>query len=178
MKNTILAAALALLLAACHDHDHDDDPMPGGYLVYGNGHPIQASTSDGWILSNELELRDLINNHRVAIGIPALIDSGPLRDLARAHSIHQAVHGFTGSVNPEGDAPGDRADIAGIPWTAFGENVVWDRSTASGAFSDMRASPGMHDNIDDPAFVFFGTGYEHDSSSSWNDYWTVDFREP
>lgn len=179
MKTTLTLAGAALLLVGCHDHrDHTDSPPSSWYLVYGNGHPIAASPTEGWMLDEETHLLDHINAHRVSIGLNALIDHGVMRDLARAHSIHMAVHGFESSLNPEGDDPGDRADIAGLFWSAYAENVVYGENDAHDAFDAMLASPGMHAVIDDPFWVYAGAGYEHDASSWWDDYWTVDFREP
>ncbi len=177
MRTTLMIATLAIL-AGCHHHHDVDDPPASWYITYGNGHPLAASPDDGFIVSQESDLASRINNHRVSNGIPALIDQGSLRDVARAHSIHMAIHDFESDINPEGDSPADRADAAGIGFSALGENIVYDWADASDAYWEMINDPGMHANIDDPNFWYFGVGYEHDSGSYWNDYWTVMFREP
>ncbi len=184
MRQMLTAAALIAALGApgCHVHedDHDTDIVVGGawYITYGNGHPIAASTTDPFILSRESDLLSYVNNHRVSMGVAALIDSGAMRDVARAHSIHMSIGDFTGLVNPEGDDPGDRADIAGIAWSIYAENIEYDWSDPYDVYLEWLASPGMHANIDDPDFVYAGVGYEHESESIWNDYWTMDFRRP
>jgi uncharacterized protein YkwD len=177
MKTIVAAAALALI-AGCHRHHFVDDPPSPWYATYGNGHPLAASPGSGFIVSQESDLASRINNHRASIGLPALIDQGQLRDLSRAHSIHMAIHGFESDINPEGDSPADRLDAMGIGYAAVGENVVYDWSDPADAYWEMINDPGMHANIDDPSFWYFGAGYEHDSGSIWNDYWTVIFREP
>ena len=139
----VLAGIVAVGFAGCHHH-HDGDAPPGAtiYVAYGNGHPLAASSSDAFIVSSESVLADRINNHRVANGLPALIDSGSLRDLARAHAIHMAIHGFEGSVNPEGDAPGDRADAVGISWSAIAEHIDYGSSDPDDVYYSMINNPG------------------------------------
>jgi len=177
---TIAAMAAAALAAGCGGHDDGDDIITGSpwYITYGNGHPIAASSSDPHVLDHEDDLLALVNGHRVSIGLPALISSGPQRDVARAHSIHMAIGDFTGLTNPEGHDPGERADIAGIPWTIYAENIEYGVHDADDVFSNWLGNTGQHDNIDDPDFVYAGVGYEHDSSSIWNNYYTMDFRAP
>ena len=182
MKKLMMMAAATAALSACHGDPHDG---PGvvytsgpWYIQYENGHPIAADTTDPSILAQEDDLLDRINDHRVSIFLPALVEDSAMRDVARAHSIHMAMAGFTGFVNPEGDDPGMRADIAGIPWSAYAENIGYGWSCACDVMDEWLAAPGMHANIDDPHFVYAGVGYEHDSSSFWDDYWTADFRRP
>ena len=183
---TIMALAGWAAVGGCHDHDgwdhHDTgvvyDPGSTWYYRYENGHPLAVSTTEPAILAGENALADRINDHRVAIGEAALIDDSALRDLARAHSIHMARYDFTGSVNPEHDDPGERAEKVGIPWSEFAENIVYEHDDPDDVYHHMINSPWMHDHIDDPRFVSFGVGYEHDASSWYNDYWTVDFLEP
>jgi uncharacterized protein YkwD len=177
MRTLTLAALAALAVGGCHRHSHDD-PASTWYVTYGNGHPLAATPDDGFIVDQENDLAARINNHRVSIGVPALIDQGILRDAARAHSIHMAMHGFTGDINPEGDSPADRLDALGVAFSSVGENVVYDWDDAFDVYWEMINDPGMHANIDDPNFWYFGVGYEHDAGSFWNDYWTVKFREP
>ncbi|MBI2932213.1 MAG: CAP domain-containing protein [Planctomycetes bacterium] len=180
MRTTTIAALLAGALCGCHDHgdsavSHSADVW---YVRYDNGHPVAAASSDAYILSHENELFALVNDHRVAMGLPALIHEGRTRDVARAHSIHMSIGDFTGLVNPEGDDPGDRADLAGLSWTTYAENIEYDLHSPFDVCSEWLASPGMHDNIDDPHVTHAGVGFEHDAESMWNDYWTMDFRRP
>jgi uncharacterized protein YkwD len=181
MRHAILALALAgAAVSGCHDHDDHDDVITGSpwYITYGNGHPIAASSSDPVILPRETELMGYVNDHRVALGAPALIEHGLMRDLARAHSIHMSISGFTSTVNPEGDGPGARATIAGLPWTMYAENIEAGVSSAWNVYQEWAADSWTHDHIHDPNFTHAAVGYEHDSSSTWNSYWTMDFRRP
>src|SRR5262245_28692978 len=130
-----IALAAALLAGGCHHRRHHFDVVydPGAtwYYRYDNGHPLAATSTDPFILAAENDLLNRINSHRVANGRSALVDEPATRDLARAHSIHMAIHDFTGNVNPEGDDPGDRADHVGIAWTDFAENVVFGETDAA-----------------------------------------------
>lgn len=182
MKRIALTAALvAAAFSGCHD-DHHHGPEDCGCVVYlmtySNGHPITASTSDSFTLSQETSLLSYVNGHRVAIGVPALIDDGLMRDAARAHSIHMAFGAFSGETNPEGDDSADRADLAGVVWSMYYEarEYAWDHP--SDVYAEFLADSGTHAIIDDPAFVYAGVGYEFDPASFWGDYWTMDFRAP
>lgn len=184
MKHATLVLALAIAAAGCHDHDHGDHhhdtavlhTVGPWYVRYDNGHPLAADSTDPFIRTPEEELFNLVNAHRVARGIPPLIHDEDMRDVARAHSIHMSIADFTGTINPEGDAPDDRASLVGIPWTDYAENIAYGLEDPGDVFDEWMSFSGYHDNVDDPTFTHAGVGYEHDAESIWNDYWTMDFR--
>ncbi len=74
MRTLTLAVLAALAVGGCHRHSHDDDPASNWYVTYGNGHPLAATPDDGFIVDQENDLATRINNHRVSISVPALID--------------------------------------------------------------------------------------------------------
>ena len=181
----MMRSALAILAVAavafpgCHAHIDDDDcGCANWYLTYPNGHPIAASTSSSFVLGQETALLSMVNSHRVAMGIPALIDDGLMRDVARAHSIHMAIGDFTGETNPEGDDAADRADLAGVVWSMYYEAREYGWDHPADVYADFLSDSGTHAIIDDPAFIYAGVGYEFDPDSIWGDYWTMDFRAP
>lgn len=159
----------ALLLAGCGGGDSGDDdaadvsaPGAGTERAYSNGHPLSTPTSDAALLSVEEELLALTNNHRVALGLSALIHEISVRDVARAHAKHMVVHDFFDHANPEGDSPGGRLTRAGISWRAVGENIAAGQASAQEAFQAWLASTGHRANIENTAWTHMGNG-------AWND---------
>jgi uncharacterized protein YkwD len=175
-KLTILGVLLAV--GGCDGGGGEDeiifDPW---YVQYGNGHPIAAESPDFFTLQQESDAVDLINMHRVAAGLNALIEDNRVADLARAHSIHMAIHGFASRFNPEGDGPADRASRAGLFFWAYDENIVAGAVSASDAVNSWLAVSTTHDRIDDPSWDAIGVGYNEDPNSAFFSYWTVDFLE-
>lgn len=156
-------------MAGCGGGDSGDDdaadvsaPGAGTERAYSNGHPLSTPTSDAALLSVEEELLALTNNHRVALGLSALIHEIPVRDVARAHAKHMVVHDFFDHANPEGDSPGGRLTRAGISWRAVGENIAAGQASAQEAFQAWLASTGHRANIENTAWTHMGNG-------AWND---------
>jgi uncharacterized protein YkwD len=128
------------------------------------------------VLAREDELTTLTNDYRLSRGLNALVDDAALRRLARAHSEHMILHAFFDHLNPEGDQPWQRAAMAGITWTAFGENLAAGQGSASEAFAALLASPRHKQVIDDPEWSHIGCGYASDPGSAYVHYWTQNFR--
>lgn len=150
-----------------------------GTLSYDNGHPILFDTDDAATLTVENDVATLTNNHRVALGLNALLSADAHADLGRAHSVHMILHdpSFFAHQNPEGDQPWDRATTAGISYLAFGENIAAGYATPESAFSAWLASQGHKDNIENPLWTHHGVGYAYASSdpAGYGHYWTHNF---
>jgi uncharacterized protein YkwD len=174
---TILALAGIMAVAGCDQGGHGGSAFDPWYITYSNDHPIAAEAESGYILAKEDELVDLINIDRALSGLNVLVYSPEISDVARAHSIHEAIGGFTGSWNPEGDGPADRADLAGFFYTRYGENTSAGLSDPVDVFNNWMLIPAMHDNLHDAWWDRIGCGYEEDSWSTYGNYWTVDFLE-
>ncbi len=153
------------------------DPTVGTTeLSYSNGHPILFRTEDRDVLSRERELTELIQNYRISMGIDALIIDPEMGLLARAHSHHMGEHGFFDHPNPEGDLAWDRADLAEMRWTGFGENIATGQETAEEVFADWLASDTHRRTIEDPEWTHVGTGYSWAPSSQGGHHWTTNFK--
>ena len=145
-------------------------PPPGGGtggadLPYpGNGHSLGITTTSAAFEAVEDELFTLCNNHRVGMGLNALIDDLAERSTARAHSKHMIEHDFFAHTNPEGDGPGARMTANGVPWNAAGENIAAGYATATDAFNGWLASPGHKANIENTIWTHTGTGYWFDAA--------------
>lgn len=168
MDRRLARAALLFLLplasAACSKSDGDDDDpvatLSGtDILTYSNGHPLATDTADPVILDAENQMLTLGNDHRVSLGLNALVDESALRKTARAQSKHMSVHDYFDHVNPEGDNPSDRLNANGISWRSNGENLAAGYDNVHAAFSAWLTSPGHRDNIENPAWTHTGTGY-------------------
>jgi uncharacterized protein YkwD len=184
----IIAALLAALPAACGKSDSSDDTPPpvvsssGQQQNYSNGHPLSSPTGDASVLAKETEIFNLVNNHRVTIGLNALIDAGNVRDIARAHSQHMIVHSFFDHVNPEGDPVDGRFNRAGVGWSAVGENIAAGYGTAQAAFDAWMNSTPHRANIERDLWTHTGVGYARNGAPTpgfpYADVWTQNFLRP
>lgn len=171
--------ALAALLAACGSgSDSEGAPAPASEpVLYANGHTLAQPTSDPGTLTFETELLRLVNAHRVARGLNALVDSSALRGLARGHSRHMIEHRFFDHAAPESWVPGDRLSEAGIDWTRVGENIATGYATPQAVFEAWLLSPSHRENLEGEAWTHAGPGYAQDAAPSAEfpqaHYWTL-----
>lgn len=160
-----LVAASALFWAAGCVEDplaHAPAVLGAREQTYPNGHPLSTASGDAPALSVEEEVARLTNDHRVSLGLPALVHAGEVRDVARAHARHMIVHDFFAHTNPEGDGPGGRLTAAGAAWRETGENLAGGYGSAGEAFAAWLASPGHRSNVEDPDWTHLGCGYAAD----------------
>jgi uncharacterized protein YkwD len=148
-------------------------------VLYSNGHTLALPTSDPGTLTFEAELLRLVNAHRVARGLNALVDSPELRNLARGHSRHMIEHRFFDHAAPESWVPGDRLDEAGVDWTRVGENIAMGYATPQAVFEAWLLSPTHRENLEGEAWTHAGPGYAQDGAPSAEypeaHYWTLVF---
>lgn len=161
-----LPALFLLLLAGCdwdvlEKEEEDEPPRVNGtdLLTYDNGHPLKTSSSDGLVLMIEDHLAELTNDHRVAMGLDALLPDPDARECARAHARHMAGHPFFDHVNPEGDDPGVRLSVCGVEWRTYGENLAAGQESADAAFAGLLDSPPHRENLEDPGWTHEGHGF-------------------
>ncbi len=184
-------ALLGLALAGCLDEQADGSAssgpagtvgaivLPAGgtsALSYPNGHPIVYETADAASRANEADVEALTNNHRVAMGLPALQSAAVIEDVARAHSVHMIVHDpvFFDHQNPEGDFPADRVARAGVAFLSCRENIAAGYATPESVFAAWLASDGHRANIENPDVTHQGVGYAcaPGDPCGYFDYWT------
>lgn len=98
-----------------------------------------------YLATDEVHVRDLINQHRVARGLGALTANGHLTDVARAQSVRMEVRGDI-YHNPN---LAQEVTALGLPWTRIGENVGVGANVI--VIEDaFLASPPHHENIVSP----------------------------
>ncbi|MBI4198456.1 MAG: hypothetical protein HY533_05045 [Chloroflexi bacterium] len=103
---------------------------------------------------------------RVNRGLLALAYSEVLSTVARAHSEDMARRGFFDHVNPDGLAPQDRVERAGITSYSCGENLYTVSNAsqddaehiASDSFTGWLNSPGHYENMITPRWDSGGVG--------------------
>ncbi|MBI2930998.1 MAG: CAP domain-containing protein [Planctomycetes bacterium] len=184
MKWAVVLLPVAVAFG-CADEDKDESSRPAtlgtatiGLRYNTTGDPVTIETTDPDVLARESELETLTNNHRVAVGLNALVSRQDIRSVSRAHAEHMISHAFFDHVNPEGDWPWDRASRAGILWNSYGENLAGNYATATDALNAFLASPGHRANIEDPDWTGHGYGYAYNGGAKYRHYWTQNFIRP
>lgn len=186
-----LAALGTLAFLGCGSGTGSEDAVPFSAPAakaleatrsYENGHPLAQPTADAVVLAYETEVVRLVNDHRVSRGLNALVDSGALREVARAHSHHMIVHRFTAHTNPEGLGVAERFTQSGLAWSTAGENLAAGPASPLDAFNAWMASPGHKENIEREGWTHVGVGYAADPSPTDAypnvHYWTQNFLKP
>ena len=115
----------------------------------------------------------LMNQHRLAQGLDALVWSDSLAAVAQAHSQDMRDRDFFDHTNPDGDDPFDRMTAAGISYGYAGENIAFGYSTGQSVFDGWINSPGHKANIENGNYTHHGVGYVEDGH-----YWTHVFSRP
>lgn len=139
------AAALALTLAACGDTDQPTAPPPDG------GPPVSSSPA-------VVEFVELMNAHRMAMGLAALEWDPEVAAVAQAHSDDMVARGFFSHTNPDGESPFDRLHAAGIAYSAAGENIAYGYPTAASVLAAWLGSDGHRANIENASYTHHGVG--------------------
>lgn len=104
---------------------------------------------------------------------PPLTMDPALRCAARIHSEDMAVRDFFAHVNPSGEDPFDRMQMAGYTFFTAGENIAGGSGTPAGAMDQWMGSDGHCKNIMNPDFKHFGGGFYPDGP--YGTGWTQTF---
>jgi len=102
----------------------------------------------------------LLNDARLAVGLPPLSPSAPLSDVARAHCEDMADSVFVGHRSPRTGTLGDRLRAVGYRSVSRGENVALNQSLYD-AHVGLMWSLGHRKNILSPHFTHLGVGVRH-----------------
>jgi uncharacterized protein YkwD len=150
---------------------------------------------DGWVILVAIMLEELVdpgdprklesstteavNDIRREHGLPELIHSASLAEVARAHSEEMARRGYFGHESPEGLRSQDRVTAAGIAFQALAENIQRNQhfdDPVQQAVSSWMRSAGHRKNILEPLFVQTGVGVAIDEEGKL--YFTQLFMSP
>lgn len=113
----------------------------------------------------------LMNAHRVALGLPALIWDPRLAAVARAHSQDMSDRHYFSHRSPEGRSIRDRLGARGVTYSWAGENIAWGQTTGRGVLEAWLRSPGHRENIERGSYTHHGVG-------KVGTYWTHVFLRP
>ena len=105
---------------------------------------------------------DAINEQRRMHGLPNLIWSDKLGEVAQAHSVNMASDRFFSHVDPLRGGLTRRLNAAGVHWRMCGENIFQAEGyddPVPVAVEGWMKSPGHRRNILDPNFNHTGVGF-------------------
>jgi uncharacterized protein YkwD len=114
---------------------------------------------------------ELMNQHRVEVGCPALAWNADVAAVAQAHSEDMVARDFFSHTNPDGESPFDRLTNAGIGFSAAAENIAAGYASPESVLDAWLASAGHRANIENCALTEHGVGL-HDT------HWTHLFIRP
>ncbi len=113
----------------------------------------------------EDDMFNLLNSDRADYGFGALSHNNELREVARNHSEDMFLRDYLDHTNPDGETPSDRAENAGISFSAIAENIHTNSGQTSpvefAQTAFMDSSPHRA-NILSTAFDVVGIGIASD----------------
>jgi len=120
----------------------------------------------------------LVNQHRQALGLPALGVSPTLAASAQWKSLHMSGYGYMQHDDPAPPVArtvSDRLAACGYPigLVGWGENIAYGYSTPTAVMTAWLNSPGHRANIENASYRAIGVGVARSSSGLY--YWTQDF---
>ena len=170
---TWIAAAAALSLAAGCSDPASPSPQPEPAAK------AEVVPEKRGSVPVEDELLALVNAHRVALGLNALIGKEEVAAAARAHSEQMSSERFFSHRSPDGRTPGERLAAAGVEWDRAGENIAAGYDTPEAVFNAWMRSESHREAIESEEWTHAGVGYAFDTEPTDENphahYWTQDF---
>jgi len=194
------ATWLLVMLAACGGGGDDAAPASAtpaaGTPAPAASSPASPALSPALVVASTCNLPDFaasalarINQHRAAgancgsrgsfAPVSALAWSGKLTQAADAHSLDMATQNYFSHTSADGRTVGNRIDATGYSWNTYGENIAAGYPTVNAVIDGWMASDGHCANIMGANFTEVGLAcVPGTSSSSYNNYWTMDLARP
>ena len=148
----VAVVLVSFLPIACVGDTAPTAPAPPG------SSPPPPSPAPGPTDAETVSFVQLMNAHRVSIGLSVLAWDPNVAAVATAHSQDMEDRDFFSHTNPDGESPGDRLTEAGVTYRAWGENIAWGYATGSAVLSAWLASEGHRANIENSYFTHHGVG--------------------
>ena len=98
-----------------------------------------------------------------------------LRGVAVAHAADMATHSYFSHTGRDGSNVTERANRAGYPWRAIGENIAAGQMDADAAVQGWVKSPGHCANLMSPVYTEMGAAFAVNKQSSAGIYWVQVF---
>lgn len=175
----ILIAAFLLLISSCEKGDNSSWSSVSQPATDDTSNPVDTGTDSGTDQGTAdqtmtEEFMELINNHRISIGLQPLVHDEGMGLIAQGHSEDMAdgsvAFGHDGFSTRCSEA---RAVLGGGNLCA--ENVAMGQKTVLAAFNAWMNSSGHKANIEQPRATHTGFGYKKSASGAY--YWTQIFLE-
>nr|WP_245867806.1 CAP domain-containing protein [Sporomusa silvacetica] len=125
--------------------------------------------------ATEQQAVNLLNADRRANGLPDLQVDSRLTTLARNYAQDMLNRNYFSHYSPEGQSPFDRIKLAGITYSAAGENIGINQTVQQAEVAFMNSS-GHRANILNSSYTKVGIGVTFDKSG--NVYVVQDFIKP
>lgn len=116
----------------------------------------------------EKEVLYLVNQIRLASGLPAFAWDAGLASAARAHSRDMAENQFFSHTGLQGSSPFERMIAAGVPYQFAAENIAMGYLDPEQVVDSWMNSEGHRANILNGNLLKMGVGF-------YDNYWTQDF---
>lgn len=132
-----------LARAVAFNHEFPGGPvLSAGYQVLPPT-PLEDLERDG---QAGVEITLLVNEERIAAGLPMLTWSSALTEVAAQYATEMATEGFFSHDSPRTGDVGDRLDSAGVSFRVAGENLAWG-PTVDRIHLGLMNSPTHRENI-------------------------------
>jgi uncharacterized protein YkwD len=118
----------------------------------------------------------LVNQQRVARGLPSYARVSPLDRSAQDYAQRMATEDFFSHIAPDGETPAGRILAAGYSWSGWGENIAAGLDTAAAVMDAWMHSPGHAANILSADYSQIGIGVA--VGGTFGIYWVQDFGSP
>jgi len=105
---------------------------------------------------SEIELFDLINNHRQSIGLSRLMNSGYISTLCMEHDLYMESKN---SANHDLFDNRSARIIATLGAKSVGENIAYNYTTPNSNMAAWLESPGHKANIENPSWTTMGLAW-------------------
>ncbi len=120
----------------------------------------------------------MVNAERVKAGLPALNTNSSLMTSARGHSADMAVNNYMSHTGLDGSTAFQRMQAAGYVGRWGGENIWAGGGSPTDAMTWWMNSTAHHDNILGQYYKDIGVGYASCASSTYRNYYTINFAVP
>ncbi len=169
----ILLLSLIFLISCENSTSNPNASAPSNQSLSANDQSYNDATNTDHVLM-EQEFMNLVNQHRISIGVrPLQLNSG-LSQIASQHSLDMANH--TVSFGHDGFSLrcADARNVLG-GGNLCAENVAMGQSSVQSVFNAWMNSPGHRANIEQARATHTGFGFEQSSGGTY--YWTQIFIE-
>jgi uncharacterized protein YkwD len=123
------------------------------------------------------EIASLINNARLANGLPVLTVNAQLAAAAQGHSVDMVCHNLLSHTGSDSSSVYERVAASGYA-SSYVSEIIYGSGFPQIAFDWWMNDQIHRDEILNPRVTEMGIGYAYSSASAYGSYFTVDFGSP